>query len=239
MEIHNLMEDKVLQTLHEICDEEEKKGSKNYCTSEQCRLDAACFVLNRIPQRYVTSGRGFAYLESDFSDNPQMQIDVVTLCHEGLRRVTGIRRSFYSDADLTEEVLVSESGYYFNFPVIKGRVLNGISFETVSNVDITFMLDGTLVPMLDSRWPNPYSIVGNTPGTYLFWPKPVAAKENEEKEFELELIVNSEDYEPFRHYLTVKLKAESITTPTALRPKRDLHLQDLFLIPSGIEDEMQ
>jgi len=233
------MEDKVLQTLHEICEADEKSGKNSYCTSEQCRLDVACYVLNRIPQRYVTSGRGFAYLESDYNDNPQLQVDVVTLCHEGLRRVTSIRRSFYTDID-EPEMKLSPGGVYFDFPLIKGRVLNGITFSPVINVDIEFRIDGKLVQMLDSRWPNPYSVVDNTPGTYLFWPKPIPSDKSEvERSFEVELQIKSEEYEPFVHFFNLTLRSGPLGTSTALKPKGDLHLQDLFLIPAGIDDPMQ
>lgn len=238
MEIRNLMEDKVLTTLQEICENDEATGKHQYCTSEQCRLDAACYVLNRLPQRYVTSGRGFAYLEADFQDNNQLQVDVVTLCHEGLRRVTNIQRSFYID----EEPIASEplEGFFFTFPLIKGRVLNGITFEPAIDLEISIVCNGQPVTMIDSRWPNPYSVVGNTPGTYLFWPRPLAwDKEGEDKTFDLELHVHSETYEDFHHYFSLTLRSAAVLAQSALSPKRDFQIQDLFIIPKGIEDEMQ
>lgn len=238
MEIHNLMEDKVLEMIAEICDSEEKTRANGYCTSEQCRLDAACFVLNRIPQRYVTSGRGFAYLESDFNDNQQLQVDIMTLCHEGLRRVSTIQRSFYGND--TRSHPNSFKGPCFTFPLIKGRLFNGITFEPIVGLDIKIRFNKELVPMIDSRWPNPYSVVGNTPGTYLFWPRPVEAEyEGQEQDFDFELVIESPEYEPFFHYFTLHLRAEDISSRSALKPNRDFNLTDLFLIPRGIEEDMQ
>jgi competence protein ComFB len=238
MEIRNLMEDKVLTTLLEICENDETTGKHLYCTSEQCRLDAACYVLNRIPQRYVTSGRGFAYLEADFQDNTQLQVDVVTLCHEGLRRVTNIQRSFYSEEqEISTEPL---EGFFYNFPLIKGRVLNGITFEPAIDLEISIVCDCQPISMIDSRWPNPYSVVGNTPGTYLFWPRPLTCdKEGEEKTFEMALHIQSEAYEDFHHYFTLTLRSSAVLAKSALSPKRDFQIQDLFIIPKGIVDEMQ
>jgi competence protein ComFB len=236
MEIHNLMEDKVLEMIAEICDSEAETKANGYCTSEQCRLDAACFVLNRIPQRYVTSGRGFAYLESDFNENQQLQVDIVTLCHDGLRRVSTIQRSFYEGDQTIHQT--SKPGPHFTFPLIKGRLFNGITFEPIVGLEIKIRFNKELVPMIDSRWPNPYSVVGNTPGTYLFWPRPVEAEyEGEEKEFEL--VIESSAYEPFFHYFTLPIRAEDLSAKSALKPNRDFNLTDLFLIPRGIEEDMQ
>lgn len=238
MEIHNLMEDKVLQILHEVCDAEEKTPKNNYCTSEQCRLDAACYVLNRIPQRYVTSGRGFAYLESDFNDNFQLQVDIVALVHEGLRRVSSIRRNFYASPSEKDALSQIPSGIYFSFPLIKGRIINGINFEPVVGVDIHFKHEGQRLQMIDSRWPNPYSVVGNTPGTYLFWPRPIpAATVGEERLYEFEIYVEHQDFEPFRHYFTISIRSEELRLRSALKPSREFIVQDLFIIPKGIEEE--
>ena len=237
MEIHNLMEDRVLQSMKEICDEEERLGANGYCTTEQCRLDAACYVLNRIPQRYVTSGRGFAYLESDFHENMQLSIDIVALCHEGLRRVSSIRRNFYSEEG--DAVQIPE-GAYFTFPLIKGRVCNGLTFEPMVNIDITFKFEGGLVQMIDSRWPNPYAVVGNTAGTYLFWPKPIPADAPDlERSFEFEISIDASNFEPFRHYFSMTLRSENYSMPSPLKPKRDFNLQDLFLIPKSADEDPQ
>lgn len=234
MEIHNLMEDKVLNILNEICDEEESKDGCFYCTSPQCRMDAACFVLNRIPQRYVTSGRGFAHIESDFYDDPQIHIDIVTLAHEGLRRVTTIQRSFYANSDPESETI--DEGIYFQFPMIKGRLFNGMNFSPVIDVEVEFRCDGEKVPMVDTRWQNPYPIVTNTPGTYLFWPKPVrSGKLGEEREFVFELMVNDDDYEPFLHSFTLTISSEQVKPVKGMKSMRDYNLQDLFLLPKDEE----
>jgi competence protein ComFB len=66
MEIHNTTEDMVLSIVHDIFDAIEKEGKPDRpCTCYQCRLDTACYVLNRISPKYVVSSRGVARAESD------------------------------------------------------------------------------------------------------------------------------------------------------------------------------
>lgn len=231
MEIRNLMEDRVLSLVNEICDEDEQQATGRYCTSTQCRLDTACYVLNRIPQRYVTSGRGFAHLEADFQENPQLQIDLVTLVNEGLQRITSIQRSFYTDEncpgcqDLT-------APYYYFFPTIKGRIYNGMTFEPISNLKVNLSFQGKPVPMVDPRWSNPFIMFGSAPGTYLFWPAPIEAEANNtEHTFELAITINSDTFEPFTHYISIPVHSEPVRSPKA--NIRDFNVSDLFLIPQG------
>ena len=84
MEIHNLMEDQVFRRVNEICDEEEQRGNNDYCTSKACRLDVVCYVLNRIPPRYVTSGRGVAHVEQTIVSDTQLAVDITKLAQEAL-----------------------------------------------------------------------------------------------------------------------------------------------------------
>lgn len=239
MDIRNLMEDKVIQLLNEICDDEERGGNKRYNTDQQSRIDTACFVLNRIPQRYVSSGRGFAYLEADFNDNPQITVDIVTLIHEGLRRVTDIQRKYDGKQAVPATSLPVGTKAVFYFPTIKGRIFNGMTFEPIRDVRIAITHEGRPVQMVDGRWPNPYSVVGNTPGTYLFWPQALpAAEEGIEQVFEFTLEVVDERYEPFSHYFTIPVRSESPqVTKTFIR---DYSVNDLFLLPKdSIENDMQ
>ena len=128
MEIHNLMEELVLKMVQDLCDEEEKKPGSIYCTSEQCRVDVACFVLNRIPQYYVSSARGIAHSERAFKENPQLVVDLVTLVHEGMKRVSHIQRPYYA----TPESGRIPQGPAFIFPTIKGRFLSCHHLRTYS-----------------------------------------------------------------------------------------------------------
>lgn len=230
MEIHNLMEDAVRRAVNEICGDDEQEGRDRYCTSDECRLDAICYVLNRIPPHYVTSGRGLAYSSSDIENDQQLQIDVMRLAQEGLNRVTSVQRSYY--ADQTEKAIPPDEGPCFNFPTIKGRVFNGRSFEPITDVDVLLLIDGEPARMFDSRWQNPYHIVPNTPGTFIFWPAPAPAEEAAvERSFQGELRIEDDRFEEFRHFFELKLTSDARFSGT-FTYNRDFILQDLYIFPA-------
>ncbi|GAB4365108.1 MAG: late competence development ComFB family protein [Spirochaetales bacterium] len=225
MEIHNLMEDIVLRMVDEVLQEEAKKPGKEYLLSPQCRLDLACFILNRIPQYYVTSGRGMAHTVRALKENPQLHVDIVTLIHEGLNRVETVRRPYY-DTPMEER---SAQGPAFHIPTIKGKLLNCTNFEPVRDVYVELRLDGEILPMIDERWQNPFFLDGKLEGTFIFLPRPVpASRLGEKKSFELEIRVENDRFEPFHHFLKIDLVAVEEGNPWK---NPDYKLPELFLIP--------
>ncbi|MFW6313932.1 MAG: late competence development ComFB family protein, partial [Spirochaetota bacterium] len=131
--IHNVMEESVLRIVDEICDEDEASAGPKYCTTPECRMDTACFVLNRVQQRYVSSARGQAHTDLEIENDRQLFVDIVTLAHEGLRRVSSFGRSFYGHANAGIDF---PTGPRFYLPTIKGRLFNGLSFELIVDVDV-------------------------------------------------------------------------------------------------------
>ncbi|WP_455382946.1 late competence development ComFB family protein [Salinispira pacifica] len=231
MEIHNLMEDEVIRIIGEIAEEDSRTKAYGYCTSPECRMDAACFVLNRVPQQYVTSGRGLAHVQSQFRDNPQLAVDLVTLAHEGLRRVSTVQRSYYGSDEGADRQPSDSSAPAFHFPAIRGRLLDCLTFAPVSGVDVWLKLEGGAASMVNGRWQNPYNIVENTAGSYLFWPAPrTAEKEGERKTFDFEVNVpETGDYEELHHFFKLEIVASDLDDRT-LRLTRDFVMQDLFLV---------
>lgn len=226
--IHNLMETLVLRVVEEISEEDAAGGQPTYCTTPDCRMDVACFVLNRIPQRYVNSARGQAHVEDDLHNDMQLRVDVVTLVHEGLRRVTSTRRSFYDQTDDAPPV----EGPVFCLPILKGRLFNGLDFTPIIDVPVQLRLDDELIPMTDNRWSNPYIIPSNTPGTYIFLPRPLAAgASGEQRTFEFELRVEDDRYEPFHHFLTVDVTSRS-APPDLMDASADHRVPDLYVLPA-------
>ena len=222
------MEDEVLQIVNEICEEEEASGNpKNYSTSRLCRLDAACYVLNRLPSRYVTSARGMAHVETDISENPQTLIDVVTMAHEALRRVSYVKRSYYGDA---EPAAPPVEGPHFNFPTIKGRVFHGLTFEPMSGIDVELHQDSGLVLMFDPRWQNPFQLGTGTYGTYLFWPRSVPAGEDEVQTFDFVISAAIAGFEPIEHVFSLRIKADP-RRAEVFRFDREHVISDLYLFP--------
>ena len=223
------MEESVLRVVDEICDEDEASDTPKYCTSSECRMDAACYVLNRIPQRYVSSARGQAHTERELVRDQQLSVDLVTLAHEGLRRVSSVRRSFYGSEDT---FVHSVTGPHYYLPTIKGRLFDGTTFDLVTDVPVCLYSNDEPVRMLDSRWQNPYEIVGNTAGTFLFWPAPLpAGSEGVRESFEFEIRVETGRYEPFRHFFTIE-RTSIAQIPDALEITGEHRLPDLYLLPA-------
>lgn len=224
MEIHNLLEDLVEQRVAEVCREDQAREEPLYCTSAECRIDAVCYVLNRIPPRYVSSGRGFAHLAEDLRRDQQLQIDVVRLVHEGLKRVSTISRAFYGKP--AEEV---PEGPCFNFPTLQGRVLDGNRFFPLSDVEVSLYHGDELVDMIDNRWSNPYVISEQTAGTYNFWPVALPAeKAGIRHTFEFRLFLERDGFSPLTHHLSLDVTSEEQPQHT-MSLRRDHHLPDLHL----------
>ena len=62
-EIHNIVADIVFAQVTEVCDSIEKNKKGELCTCHQCRIDTACYVLNRIEPHYISSNRGITRIE--------------------------------------------------------------------------------------------------------------------------------------------------------------------------------
>lgn len=230
MEIHNLMEDEVVNLINAICDEEQTAREFGYCTTPECRVDAACYVLNRTQPRYVSSARGMSHTAYEQERNTQAHIDVVALAHEALRRITSFRRAYYTE-DTAGEQNSPDDDTDTALPIITGRLLNAETFSPVSDVTVTLLYQGTVIPMVDRRWDNPYEVTGNTSGRYSFWPKtPQLADEDTECEFSI--AVDDPRFEQFRHYFCVPLvRGRTHSAGAGLIRHFEHPLPDLYLVP--------
>ncbi len=228
MNIRNVMEEAVLRVVNEVAQEDGTQSQQNYTTGSQCCTDVACYVLNRIEPKYVSSARGQTYAEMDVHLNPQIDADLLALVHEGFRRITSIQRSFYNKPkDKTDK----QSLYNFHLPIIKGRLLHGLTFEPIQNISIQLMIDDQIVAMIDSNWENPYPLAQQTNGLYAFWPQPISAKTSqEEKEFHFELRVRSAEYEALQHSFFIKTISKE-TKREDLVNAQDFRLPDMYLVP--------
>ncbi|MDR1932782.1 MAG: late competence development ComFB family protein [Spirochaetales bacterium] len=224
MEIRNLMEEIVEQAVLEISNEEKKQGAS---PSPESLTDVVCFVLNRIPQQYISSSRGVAHAEKALNENPQLKIDITALIHEGLKRVESIRRSYYFMGEEAPRL----KGPVFVFPVIKGRLIDCGDFSAAKNVEVVLRTaEGIPVKMLDSRWQNPFVLDPKIEGNYLFLPQPQPASQpGEERLFDFELYVEAKGFEPFSHFFKLGLAAKA-NYEMALGGSPDYRLQDLYLL---------
>lgn len=224
MEIHNLLEDLVARKIHDVCRDDETSDTRHYCTSDECRLDAICYVLNRIQPRYVSSGRGLAHLAEELQNDQQLQIDLMRLIHEGLSRVSAVKRAFYGKPCCDQP-----SGPCFNFPTLQGRVLDGTRFAPLSNIMVTLLNEDGPVAMFDNRWSNPYDISEHTPGVYNFWPASSPAETvGETRSFEFSLRLEGDGFETLTHHFSLEITSET-AAEVAVNLRRDHHLPDLYL----------
>ena len=177
MNVHNLMEDVVIKAVNTLYDR--VKGENVAwltCDCENCRLDTVSYVLNRIPPKYVVSGRGVTH-NAEYLASSQLQADVDSLALEGMRTVSSTKRPFHTEnrIDCTIQGSGSKAAPAFNFFTFMGVVLDGNTFEPVPEAKITLKMDGKLAEMVDKTWNNPYNLVPSTKGVYSFWVKSIPA----------------------------------------------------------------
>jgi competence protein ComFB len=241
MEIRNLMEDAVKAVVDELFEIESREHRLGYCTCAQCRLDVACYVLNRVKPEYIVSSRGLAYSEKEGLDKVQRRADVISLVKEGWGKVTHAPRSTSDHASqepAAPELGASPGGPSFNFPTVMGRVFDGRTFAPVAVGMVRLLAKGgDEVGMVDRNWQNPFVLAGGTAGMYIFWPRHVHGKKTgEERTWTFEIRVEAEGFEPLSHFIELTCQAEA-------EVRQDFSLQrvhkipDLYLFPEGQAEE--
>ncbi|MDR2101616.1 MAG: late competence development ComFB family protein [Treponema sp.] len=237
MEIHNTIENLVFNEVREIFDSIEKQGNPdNICTCPQCRVDTACFVLNRVKPRYIVSSRGVARTELGPIEQQQTEADIITLIHEGIKQVNHNQRPFVNHRDTAENPLLAENPV-FNIPTIIGRLFNGLNFAPMGDINIELRQDGQLVQMKDQNWQNPYHLVFNTEGTYTFWPRPIPAdKAGIHKIFEFAIHIEAPAFERVYHVFNIPVLSE-VKAAGSFSMGRTLKLPDIFMFPPEEEEE--
>ncbi|MBN2444551.1 MAG: late competence development ComFB family protein [Spirochaetales bacterium] len=211
MEIHNIVEDIVHETALEIFQDEEVSKKAHFCTCSQCLKDAVCFVLNRIEPVYVFSSRGASHFKMNYLDNLQRKADIVALIHKGIERVIKVKRPHFPHDGKEISKTDMKEGFYFNFPIISGKMLDSKTFAPVNDIGISLYLKGNLMKMINPNWQNPYVISSITPGIFSFFPFPLEAhKSGIQKEIELELTTDHKQYNPLTYYFKLNLISENI-----------------------------
>ncbi|HAK44394.1 MAG TPA: hypothetical protein DCO79_00505 [Spirochaeta sp.] len=205
MEIHNLMEELVIDTVEEIFSDQAYIEQLGCTNTETSKIDVVCYVLNRIPSIYTTSSRGLAHIGKTVIDKPQIIADIAALANVGIRQVGNRRRN-----DVSDSTQVVPEPPLFNFPIIKGKVIDGKTFAPHAGNAISLKMNGELVPMHGKRWNNPSPLVKETEGGFLFWPFPVKAKTiGEEKTFSFILELEADGYKPVKHFFDLHLESDN------------------------------
>ena len=118
LKIQNIMEPYVAKRVNDMYDELfAEKNSFLSCDCENCRLDTICYVLNRIPAKYVVSGRGVTH--AILSSDSQMKADTDALIIDGIRIVNTAKRPYHTVRTSANDNLNCPA---FIFPVFVGNV---------------------------------------------------------------------------------------------------------------------
>ena len=234
MEFHNAIKDKVISKVNEvfeILEKEENVGK--FCTCNQCRMDVICYVLNRTPPRYIISNRGASRAFGEDIERQQETADIAALIYDGLKRVNhNMRPNFTHSAknkSAEDESIIPK----FNIPTIMGRIFDGKNFAPLSLVDVELLWEGELVEMKDGNWQNPFHIVPNVEGNFIFWPAPVpSSKENNHKIFDYTLRITAPGYETLTHIFKIPVASE-IQVEGSFSIERTFKLPDLYMFAPG------
>lgn len=240
MNIHNIMEERVFSRINELYDQiKEKETAWLTCDCENCRLDTISYVLNRVPPRYVVSGRGVTHNSAALHTDNQLSVDIDRLGLEGMRMVSTAKRPYHKSARLISFTFPETKTPVFNFPTFIGTVYDGSTFEPLVNAQITLKKNGELASMMDSSWANPCKTYIQTRGNYSFWVEPEATQnEKESKEFTFTVEVSSDGYTPTEYSFSIPLVSET-NDRRELNSTYSLKIQDLFLFRTDIINEQE
>jgi competence protein ComFB len=238
MELHNTIEDIVIPKVEEIYDAMEKDGNPDkICTCPQCRIDAACYALNRASPYYVVSNRGVARVHMENIERQQLTADVAALIHEGIQKVHHNQRFNYEHTPSSKTNNAFKDKPAFIIPAITGRLFDGGNFSPVTGASIHLLFSGAPAVMQEGHWQNPIRLESYTEGTFSFWPVPVPAKKIGEKAaFQYTIQAEAEGYEPLNHVFRIPLVSE-LLTHLSFTLEKSYKLPDLFIFPQGGETE--
>ncbi len=212
-ELKNILEDIVWRMIEEM--EESKEGS----LSPAQKVEMAAYVLNRMRPLYTTSGRGFVYMLQKYESDPQFLADIWVLLSQARKIVS---RSAEGSRE-TGQTLREGQWYYF-FPRIYGRVLEGRTMAPIEDGEVTLWCNGSIQPSYYPKWYNPYHIRVDEGGWYAFAPMPLLAGEQETREFVFVLQVSTLAR---KHEYSFSLRV----TPREWRGEEDEVFSEVFEVP--------
>jgi competence protein ComFB len=235
MDIRNVMEDAVKVVVEELFEIENREKRLGFCTCDQCKVDVACYVLNRVKPEYIVSSRGLAYSEKEGLEKVQRRADVISFVKEGWGKVSHAPRN--TSDHIGRSAGLEHEGPTFNFPTIMGRVFDGRTFAPLGEGTVRLLAEGEEVEMLDPNWQNPFVLAGATGGTFIFWPKPLpAALTDADRKFVFEIKIEVPGLEVLSHFVEMSLSPEH-SARLDFSLQRVYKITDLYLFPEGQPDE--
>lgn len=226
MEIHNILEEKVIHRVNELYDTIKTDSSITWleCDCEHCRLDVIAYTLNKLPPRYIVSGRGITH--NAIEKKMQLSADMDAIIVEGIKKISNTTRPYHTQNKITDN---EPNSAFFNFPCFIGSAFDGETFAPIQNATITFSENDIPVPMRDYTWLNPYTINEQTQGVYSFLPKAKKAQNPDVKQkFHFTVSVEAENYE------NTAIVFETTVTSTlgiqkTLHTDTSVRIQDVYL----------
>jgi len=242
MYIHNTVEDIVINHLEEILSLKD-----NICKCEQCKTDMICYSLNRIKPMYVVSSRGIIHTENKKREHIQEEIDIYSTVVEAVEVVSNTRRHKVNNeykniepgTSAVSTDFQSETGCFYNFPQIVGRVFDSSTLNPIMNAKISLRneKDENLVIMFNKLWSNPISLVPQTNGTYTFWPKSIQAEKPKiQKDFHFYLQIEADNFQIICKFFFIRLISDEKISPF-IKKENIFYINDIFLNPEGFEEE--
>jgi competence protein ComFB len=237
MEIHNVMEELVFSEVEKACiDIKNEVNKQGICTCPQCRMDVACYVLNRLIPHYIVSSRGILREEHFDIRNQQKIADITSLVYKAFEQINLNRRPGFAHIN-SYTADIGTAGAYFNIPVIIGRIFNGRTFEPVYNVDVELHLNGELVKMKDANWQNPCRLIKKTEGTFTFWPESLPVdKIGEQKLFNFSITAPIPGFPPLVHHFELPVVSEKDLIRT-VGMNRTHKVTDLYMFDMDEDDD--
>lgn len=238
MNVHNLMEDVVSRVVNDMYDQLKADGAAWLtCDCENCRIDTISYVLNKVPAKYIVSGRGLTH-SSEILNDSQTKADVEALAFKGIQIVSGSKRPFHLEDNPAAADGMSESPG-FNFPAFTGIVMDGGSFEPVPDVKLLLKHNGKVVEMMDKSWSNPTTTAKSTNGIYSFWPKPFPAeKAGIAQKFNFSLEATAEGYAPVHYHFEIPMISED-SSRAALNSTVSFKLKDIVIFKDFMINPME
>ena len=238
MELHNIVEDIVISDVTDIFNTIEEQGNpKKYCICWQCRLDTACYVLNRSSPQYIVSNRGASRVDINPIKTQQTAAEITSLIYEGLKKVNHNQRPNADHSSSSSHISEYKDKPVFQFPTITGRLFDGTNFSPISDVNVQLLYNGKAAEMKDNNWQNPLNLVSHTNGTFTFWPAPIPAKKiDEHASFEFTIQIETKEYDTLNHIFRVPVISE-ILTKDSFSLMRSFKLPDLFMFPPGANEK--
>lgn len=238
--IHNIMEEQVIDRVNQLYDQViSNKNTWLSCDCENCRLDTASYVLNRIAPRYVVSGRGVTHNSSTVLKNSQVNADIEKLAIEGMRLVSSSKRPYHKDGRKNPTDIPNSNSIVFNFPNFIGNVYDGSSFEPITNAHLLLKMDDKIAEMMDVTWPNPCETFNATNGSYTFWVAPVQAEsEGTKRDFNFTIEVSAEGFVPVTCSFSLSLTSECLDR-REVNSTYSKKVNDIFLFRTDVENQME